>query len=487
MIVEQSYAQLGDAFSQAQHPTPVACPQWIRRNDPLAEALGIDPAWLASDRALLTLSGNAVLEGTTPIATAYAGHQFGHWNPQLGDGRAILIGELVAQNGHRFDLQLKGAGRTPFSRGGDGRSPLGPVLREYIVSEAMHALGVPSTRALAAINTGEMVIRERSLPGAILTRVASSHLRIGTVQYIASRGDIDALKSLIDYCIARHYPEAKTANCPATGLLKSVLKAQARLIAKWQCLGFIHGVMNTDNMLLCGETVDYGPCAFMEAFNPATVYSSIDQHGRYAFSQQPGIAHWNLAMLAQALLPACEGSEQNALNEVQNIIDSFPGEFTEHYHHGALTKLGLDGSDENDLTLLHDFQQLLLDNQCDYTNAHIRLTALASPQVAFSGPSERLFEFPCAFNPWLERWQNRLAKEKNNVANLQRMQQANPLIIPRNHRIEAAINAAETGDFQRFNELADATCKPFEYDTNYWQYSAAATDKESVTATFCGT
>lgn len=487
MRLEHSYSEQGEVFSISQRPTPVAQPAWIRRNKALATELDIDADWFDSDQALLTLAGNALADNTNPIATAYAGHQFGHWSPRLGDGRAILLGELRTKNGQCFDLQLKGAGRTPFSRNGDGRSPLGPVLREYIVSEAMFALGIPSTRALAAVSTGETVIRDRALPGAILTRVASSHLRVGTLQYVASRGDVNALKTLVNYCIKRHYPEAGDAEHPALGLLEAVLKAQARLIAKWQCVGFIHGVMNTDNMLLCGETIDYGPCAFMEAFDPHTVYSSIDHQGRYAFDQQPGIAHWNLAMLAQALLPACEGDPQSLLGEAQAILDTFPAEFSAHYQRGALAKLGLDGSDKNDTALLHEFQQLLLDETCDYSNAHIRLTALADPKAAFSPASENLFTFSDAFKPWLARWQSRLSQNRQAATSLRAMKQANPLIIPRNHRIQAVIEAAENGDYQPFHALADATATPFTYSDTTWHYAHAASDEEKVLRTFCGT
>lgn len=486
MQFDNSYAALGTAFSAAQKPVSVSQPHLIRTNPQLANTLGICAHWLNSDDALQVFSGNTVLPDNTPVATVYAGHQFGHWNPQLGDGRAILLGELITPTGHRVDFQLKGSGPTPYSRGGDGRSPLGPVLREYLVSEAMHALGVPTTRALAAVTTGEQVYRERALPGAILTRIASSHLRVGTVQYFAVNSP-DHLKTLIDYTIDRHYPNAAQSECPPLALLKSVLQAQAALIAKWQLLGFIHGVMNTDNMLLCGETVDYGPCAFMERFDPNQVFSSIDHQGRYAWSRQPQIGHWNLAMLAQALLPACEGETAHRVEQAQHIIDGFPEQFEQALLQGNYRKLGLDGKHSQDLNLAQEFLQLMAQAECDYTLAHVCITAMATENTAQATECAKLFEFPSSFNDWLSRWRQRLKDNVNPDQALAAMQNANPIVIPRNHRIAQVIKSGEEGDFTPFQQLADALTSPFDHKPESWHYASPAPEGERVLNTFCGT
>src|ERR687893_1897549 len=346
---DNTYARLPERFFARVAPTPVRAPRLVRVNAPLATQLGLDPEWVASEEGVAVLAGNHVAETAEPIATAYAGHQFGNFVPQLGDGRAILLGELIDRAGERRDLQLKGAGRTPFSRGGDGRASLGPVLREYVVSEAMAALGVPTTRALAAVTTGETVIRETVLPGAILTRVASSHIRVGTFQFFASRGDAEGVRLLADHVIARHYPEAARAEKPYRALLDAVVRAQAELIARWMLVGFIHGVMNTDNMSVAGETIDYGPCAFIDAYDPAAVFSSIDSFGRYAYGNQPNIAKWNLARLAETLLPLLAEGEEAAIAQAHEALDAFAPAFEAAYHAGLRKKLGLFTEADEDL------------------------------------------------------------------------------------------------------------------------------------------
>ena len=353
-----SYVELPGRFYSRQLPSPVAKPHLIRVNHDLAHKLNIDPDWIDSADAISTFAGNHVPEGADPIATVYAGHQFGSWNPQLGDGRAVLLGEVIGTDGQRYDIQLKGSGQTPYSRMGDGRAPLGPVLREYIVSEAMAALGIATSRSLAAVTTGEPVFREESLPGAVLVRVASSHIRIGTVQFFSAQNDVEGLRLLIDHVITRHYPEVQEADNPTLALLDKVMQRQAELIASWQMVGFIHGVMNTDDMLLSGETIDYGPCAFMDTYDPETVFSSIDHGGRYAYQNQPGIAHWNLACLAQALVPLLATSEEEAVEIAKQALDRFPAYFLAANLTGLRGKLGLTSEQEADETLAKDFLEL---------------------------------------------------------------------------------------------------------------------------------
>ncbi|NND67984.1 MAG: YdiU family protein, partial [Halioglobus sp.] len=390
---DNSYARLPAAFYTALDPTPVEEPGPIRVNRELAVELGLDPQWLASKEGTAVLAGNEIAEGSEPIATVYAGHQFGGYNPQLGDGRAVLLGEIVRSDGQRFDLQLKGSGPTPYSRGGDGRAPLGPVLREYIVGEAMHALGVPTTRSLAAVTTGELVVRDGYLPGAVLARVASSHIRIGTFEYFAARRDNESLATLSGHVIARHFPEAAQADNPILDMLESVIERQATLVAQWQLLGFIHGVMNTDNMLLCGETIDYGPCAFMDAFNPEQVYSSIDHQGRYAYRNQPGIAQWNLSRLAQAVLPLLHDDEEQAVALAQAAIDAYPAQFLDAHSAGIARKLGLSEITEDDTALVEDLFAALAEHKLDFTLAFRRLADLADDSAAGAGSVASLFEF----------------------------------------------------------------------------------------------
>ena len=484
---DNSYAAFGRPLSVPQEPDPVKAPALIRINEPLARDLGIDAAWLASDEGVAALAGNAVPDGATPVATAYAGHQFGQFNPQLGDGRAVLLGEIVAQDGHRYDLQLKGSGRTPWSRGGDGRSPLGPVLREYIVSEAMAALGVPTTRALAAVSTGETVVREGLEPGAILTRVASSHLRVGTLQFFAAREDRASLQRIVEHALARHYPDRRGEANPALALLNAVIEAQAQLVARWQLLGFIHGVMNTDNMLLCGETVDYGPCAFMEAFKAETVFSSIDVQGRYAYSNQPGIAHWNLTRLAEAVLPLIDDDTEAAVEQAKEAIQSFPEHFGDAHSAGVAKKLGLARLEGSDVDLANDLFEALAADKADFTLAFRFLAEEIAPLdgEAYAG---RLFEPGQKLLEWLPRWLQRQARETEDAAQRQRaMLAASPAFIPRNHLVQKAITEAEEGDFAFFHRLVERLAAPGEYDPADRDLALPATPQEAVFRTFCGT
>ena len=486
---DNSYARLPDRFYSRQPPDPVPAPGPIRVNHRLAAELGIDPDWLASDAGTAVIAGNAVPAGAEPIATVYAGHQFGGYNPQLGDGRALLLGEVLAANGKRFDLQLKGSGPTPYSRGGDGRSPLGPVLREYILSEAMHRLGVPTTRALAAVTTGAPVIRDRVLPGAVLARVAQSHIRIGTFQFFAARRDTEALRLLADHVIERHYPGLRDSDNPVLALLETVIARQAQLVARWQLLGFIHGVMNTDNMLVSGETIDYGPCAFMDAFDPAQVYSSIDHGGRYAYRNQPGIAHWNLACLANALVPLLHDEQEQAIALAQGAIDTFPDTFLEANTAGTARKLGLADAGEDDVALVEDLWRLMAEHRLDFTLAFRRLSDLADENAAGAGSVAELFEFPDAFKPWLERWLARAAGEPTSPGERQAaMYRANPVFIPRNHLVEAAIAAAtERGDFGLFHQLVEVLDNPHEYNPERRRFATPPRPEEIVRQTFCGT
>jgi uncharacterized protein YdiU (UPF0061 family) len=485
---DNSYARLPSRFFTKLEPTPVPAPGPIRVNAGLADLLSLDAGWLASEEGTRILAGNVTPGGSEPLAAVYAGHQFGGWSPQLGDGRAILLGEVLGRDQVRYDIQLKGSGRTPYSRGGDGKAPLGPVLREYIVSEAMFALGVPTTRSLAAVTTGEHVFRPpEALPGAVLTRVAQSHIRIGTFQYFFSQQDVEALQLLTDHVIARHYPAAAMADHPARAMLDGVVAAQASLVAQWQLLGFIHGVMNTDNMLLSGETIDYGPCAFMDAFHPDRVFSSIDQQGRYAYGNQPPIAHWNLANLAQSLVPVLNPDREKATSLAQEAIDAYPELFQSAYRRGLARKLGLKELQPDDEALATDLLALMAAEQADFTLTFRRLAEKAQPDA----PQDLagIFDFSEAFTPWLERWQKRL--DEDSQAPEQRQQQmfhANPVFIPRNHLVEAAINAAVgEEDYSVFNGLVDLLEKPHEFDPQWVQYALPPRPEEVVSQTFCGT
>ncbi len=486
---DNSYVQLPERFYTRQLPDPVSSPGLIRVNHALAGHLGFEPKWLESETGVEFITGNYIPDGADPIAMVYAGHQFGGWNPRLGDGRAILLGEMIAADGARYDIQLKGSGRTPYSRGGDGRAPLGPVLREYIVSEAMAVLGVPTTRALAAATTGEKVMREGRLPGAVLTRVAQSHIRIGTFQFFAAREDHDALKILVDHVIQRHFPEAAQSDNPVRAMLDGVVARQASLIAQWQLLSFIHGVMNTDNMLLSGETIDYGPCAFMDGFDPGTVFSSIDQGGRYAYGNQPHIAHWNLSVLAQALLPLLHDDQEKARVSGQAAIDAFTELYMAAYKNGMLKKLGLTRSGADDAVYIQDLLRLMQDEKTDFTLTFRRLSDLADPEKAPSGGVSSIFELPESFGPWLDRWQKRLASESLAANERQAgMYAVNPAYIARNHLVEEAIDAAvNQQDFEPFHTLVDVLAQPFEFNDTQARFAKPPRPEQVVRQTFCGT
>ncbi len=481
---DNSYARLPPRFYARLGATPVAAPRLIRVNEPLAIVLGLDPAWLRSPDGLAMLAGNGVPEGAAPLAMAYAGHQFGGFVPQLGDGRAILLGEIVGRDGIRRDIHLKGSGRTPFSRGGDGRAALGPVLREYIISEAMTALGVPSTRSLAAVTTGEAVYRDTEQAGAVLTRVAQSLVRFGTFQFFAARGDTDGVRLLADYVIARHYPAAADAPLPYRALLDAVIVRTASLIARWQLIGFIHGVMNTDNMSVAGETIDYGPCAFMDAFHPGTVYSSIDHAGRYAYANQPAIAYWNLARLAETLLPLLAPESGAAIAEAHAALDAYPAAFEAAYHFGLRAKLGLFAPHDGDIALAHDLLAAMDAEDADFTLTFRTLcdaAAAADAMPALFADSERL-------RPWLTTWRARLSLEDTPcAARAAAMRAVNPAFIPRNHRVQAAIAAAEAGDFSVFEALIQVLARPYDEQPEAAAYGAPPRPEEVVRATFCGT
>ena len=493
---ENTYARLPERFYARLNPTPASAPRLVKLNMELARTLGLDPDALASEQGIAILSGNSVAEGSEPLAMAYAGHQFGHFVPQLGDGRANLLGEVVAHNGVRYDIQLKGSGRTPFSRGGDGRAALGPVLREYIVSEAMAAFGVPTTRALAAVTTGERVLRETALPGAVLTRVAASHLRVGTFEYFAARRDTDGTRILADYAIARHYPEAALAAQPCRALLDGVIRRQARLVAQWMLLGFIHGVMNTDNTSISGETIDYGPCAFMEAYDPATVFSSIDAQGRYAYGNQPRAMLWNLVRLAETLLPVMEqeaGSKEAAVDSAREALAAFDPQFEAARSAGLRRKLGLTTERDGDQALLQDLLDRMFANKADFTLTFRRLCdAAAGPE---GDPGVRaLFADPGAYDAWAVAWRHRLNQEPgaedpgSPQARAASMRAVNPAFIPRNHLVEAALDAAVwREDFRPFEELLDVVSLPYEDRPGMERFSTPARPEEYVSRTFCGT
>lgn len=483
---DNSYARLPQSFFARVTPTPSPSPSLIVVNDRLATALGLSPDVLRSAPSIAVMAGNAIAQGSEPIATAYAGHQFGHFSPQLGDGRAILLGEVTAPNGARVDVQLKGAGRTPFSRRGDGRAALGPVLREYIVSEAMAALGVPTTRALAALTTGEPVYRERPLPGAILVRIASSHIRVGTFQYFAARSDVDALKRLVDHVAARHYPETLGAANQALALLDGAVARQAALIAHWLRIGFIHGVMNTDNFSVAGETIDYGPCAFLDEYDPRAVFSSIDSQGRYAFSAQPNIALWNLTRFAECLLPLLNDDESAAIDLAKERLSVFPDLYERHWIDGMRRKLGLSRSEDEDKDLIVDLLSLMAEQKADFTLTFRGLSALAAGTD--DAYLRACFSASPSFDAWLARWRTRFAREM--TAPYERavgMNRINPLYIPRNHRIEAVIAAAERDDFSLFHEMIDVLASPFDERPDDALWRSPPEPQERVLQTFCGT
>ncbi len=465
---DNSFARLTGGFYARQDPVPVREPKLVAYNSDLARVLGLPEKELPEFAEIF--AGNRVPDGAEPLAQLYSGHQFGQYNPQLGDGRAILLGEVVGEDGIRRDIQLKGAGRTAFSRMGDGRAWLGPVLREYVVSEAMHALGIPTTRALAAVETGEVVLRDGMLPGAVLTRVAKSHLRVGSFQVYAARGETENLKTLTQYAIDRHYPEAEGP----MGLLRAVRDAQARLIPAWMAVGFIHGVMNTDNASIAGETIDYGPCAFMDVYHPNTVFSSIDQMGRYAYANQPDIAVWNLAQLATALIQQMEDREA-AVEEATEIVHAMPELMRQEWLRRFAAKLGISDVREEDAALVADLLTRMAHQQADFTNTFRSLgTDKARDQ----------FTDPGAFDQWADGWKARLECEPDPEA---LMRASNPAFIPRNHRVEQMIEAAVKGDYAPFHRLNSVLSNPYEDQPDHADLRRVPTPEEVVPATFCGT
>jgi uncharacterized protein YdiU (UPF0061 family) len=484
-----SYASLPERFFSRVAPTPVAKPRLIKFNRELSEELELGPTEFDEGSLAELFSGNVLPKGATPIAMVYAGHQFGHFVPQLGDGRAILLGEARDCNSRRRDIQLKGCGRTPYSRGGDGRAALGPVLREYLVSEAMHALGIPGTRGLAAVASGETVRREVPLPGAIFTRVAASHVRVGTFEYFASRADVGAIKLLADYCIERHYPNAAEAGSnPYLTLLTEVVAAQASLIARWMHVGFIHGVMNTDNMAVSGETIDFGPCAFMDTYDQAAVFSSIDSQGRYAYGNQPQAGAWNLARFAETLLPLIDAIPERAVESASAVLSGFATRFQACWLEGFRAKLGLSTVHDGDRALAEDLLQTMQRNQADFTLTFRALCEAAADSSA-DARLRKLFVNGQDYDTWALRWRALLAMEARlPVARAAAMRLVNPAYIPRNHRIEQVIAAAvEQEDFSPFEDLLSALSQPYEDRAALERYAAAPLPNERVLQTFCGT
>lgn len=483
---DNSYARLPENFFKKVNPSAPPEPTLIRVNTELADIMGLDVDWLRSSDGLAMLSGQKLPNGADPIAMAYAGHQFGGWSPKLGDGRALLIGEVIGKDGIRRDIQLKGSGHTPFSRSGDGKSALGPVLREYIVSEAMAVLGVPTTRALAAVTTGENVVRNTLEPGGVFTRVAQSHVRIGTFQYFYARQDNDSLKILADYVIERHYPDALKAENPYAELLKLIAARQAELIAKWMSFGFIHGVMNTDNVQIAGETIDYGPCAFMDDFHPHKVFSSIDQYGRYAWGKQSEIGQWNLMRLADTLLPLIDDDLERAKIAAEDAIKHFNELFQISIFKKFSRKLGMLSDDENQNDLISHTFEVMTENEVDFTLFFRHLTKVYDGGKM--GSLCRLFKNPVACEDWLKKWREFITLDGGNEQDrLKTMQSYNPILIPRNHRIAEAIAAGEQGDFKTFNRLVDAFRNPYAEQTEYSDLEQAPMANEIVHETFCGT
>ncbi|SMF83913.1 Uncharacterized conserved protein YdiU, UPF0061 family [Paenibacillus uliginis N3/975] len=477
---DNSYARLPNSFFTRQSPTPVRSPKLILLNDSLATSLGLNIQALKSKDGTAVFAGNQIPDGALPLAQAYAGHQFGYFT-MLGDGRALLLGEQITPLSERVDIQLKGSGRTPYSRRGDGRAALGPMLREYIISEAMHVLGIATTRSLAVVTTGESVIRETDLPGAILTRVAASHLRVGTFQYVSNWGTAQDVRTLADYTLQRHFPEVDPDEHRYLFLLQQVIKRQAELIAKWQLVGFIHGVMNTDNMALSGETIDYGPCAFMDAYDPATVFSSIDQQGRYAYGNQPNIAAWNLARFAETLLPLLHEDKAQAIKLAEDAISEFSDLYHHHWLAGMRAKLGIFNEELQDESLIKDLLGMMQKNRADYTNTFRALTFDKLEDTGLSGTAE--------FAQWHELWQARLGRQQEpKDSSHQLMRSSNPAIIPRNHRVEEALEAAVLReDYSVMERLLDVLSRPYAHSPEQADYSTLPEPSNCSYRTFCGT
>lgn len=477
---DNSYARLPGIFYKKQTPTPVREPKLIVFNDSLADSLGLDSEALKSEAGTAVLGGNQIPDGAEPLAQAYAGHQFGHFT-MLGDGRAVLLGEQITSQGERVDIQYKGSGRTPYSRGGDGRAGLGPMLREYIISEAMHGLGIPTTRSLAVVETGEQIIRETMLPGAVLTRVGASHLRVGTFQYAANFGKVEDLRALADYAIERHYPEIKTEENRYVLLLKELINRQAALIAKWLHVGFIHGVMNTDNMTISGETIDYGPCAFIDVYDPSTVFSSIDRDGRYAFGNQPYIGGWNLTRFAESILPLLHEDEDEAVKLAEEALSDFSDVFAAKWLVGMRAKLGMINEEAEDKTLIADLLNLMQKHRADYTNTFRALT--------FSQLEENDLFKSEEFTQWHEKWQARLGRQQESKeASRELMKKSNPAVIPRNHRVEEALEAAvEKGDITVMERLLAVLSNPYAHSPEQADYCKPPAPSKRPYRTYCGT
>ncbi|HEY4553461.1 MAG TPA: YdiU family protein [Bacillaceae bacterium] len=476
---DNSYAKLPEGFFSSVAPESVRSPKLEVLNDRLAKALGLDADALRSGDGVAVLGGNEIPEGASPLAQAYAGHQFGHFT-MLGDGRAVLLGEQMTPQGERFDIQLKGSGRTPYSRGGDGRAALGPMLREYIISEAMHALGIPTTRSLAVVTTGEPVYRETKLPGAIVTRVAASHLRVGTFQYVANWRPVEEFRTLADYAIERHYPDMEAGENRYLSFLREVMKRQAALIAKWQLVGFIHGVMNTDNMTISGETIDYGPCAFMDVYDPATVFSSIDRNGRYAYGNQPVIGGWNLARFAEALLPLLHEDIDEAVKMAQDELSGFNDLFNAQWLAGMRSKLGLFNEGAEDVNLIHDLLDMMKDHRADFTNTFRALTLNTRENSSLFGSEE--------FSAWEEKWKARMESQPESEEEAKKlMRNSNPAVIPRNHRVEEALEAAvEQGDYSVMERLLKVLENPYAHAPEQAEYCTVP-EPATPYRTFCGT
>ena len=482
-----TYSALPSRFYARVNPTPVPDPSLVVFNTRLAADLGLDPRILEPEAPSI-FSGNRLPEDADPIAMAYAGHQFGVFVPSLGDGRAILLGELQGRDGMLRDVQLKGAGRTPFSRSGDGRAVVGPMLREYLISEAMHALGVPTTRSLAVVATGEKVFRDGgALPGAVLARVAASHVRVGTFQYFTARGDQDAVRALLDYVITRHYPAAREAEVPALAVLKEVMQRQVALITDWMLLGFIHGVMNTDNMAISGETIDYGPCAFMDSYDPKTVFSSIDHNGRYAYANQPLIAQWNLARFAETLLFLIDPNPEKGVRLATEVLESFIPQFEARFLAGMRRKIGLSSAGEGDADLVRRLLTLMRHSQADFTLTFRRL-ALVAENSGEESRLRELFEQSSDLGGWLQDWEERLTTDPQTVGErVARMRAASPAFIPRNHRVQAALGAADAGDYSHFRRLLEILQRPYDDQPEVREYTEPPHPSERVLQTFCGT
>lgn len=478
--LDNSYMQLGDIFYTQLNPTAVSSPKLVLLNQALLNDLELDYNELSSSEGISILAGNKLADGSIPIAQAYAGHQFGYFN-MLGDGRAILLGEQILSTGERYDIQLKGSGRTPYSRGGDGRAALGPMLREYLISEAMHGLGIETTRSLAVVTTGDAIYREGKLTGAILTRVASSHIRVATFQYASQYGSIDDVKSLADYTIERHYKECTNSENPYKSLLESIIDKQASLIAKWQLVGFIHGVMNTDNMAISGETIDYGPCAFMDVYDPKTVFSSIDTKGRYSYGNQPAIGSWNLARLAETLVPLLSSNQEDAIKYAEDALALYSERYHFYWLKGMRRKLGFFTEEENDLPLIKELLQVMYQSEADYTNTFLTL-------IHDKEYDSNLWKNE-AFVTWKMKWRMRLEKEgKSSHEHITLMKSVNPALIPRNHLVEESLESAVTmKDMSRINQLLYDLSTPYEHSSEQEQYSILPTKSNESYKTYCGT